>query len=37
MAIWDDWSTAKKTRAVIGIVGFIGLLLYAAVADMMGW
>jgi hypothetical protein len=37
MPLWDDWSTVRKTRAVIGVGLLGGLLLYGAFADAMNW
>lgn len=36
MAIWDNWSQTKKTRALIGVLGFAGLFLYALFMDLTG-
>lgn len=37
MAIWDDWSTFKKTRAVVGLIGIAAIFIYAAIRDAMNW
>lgn len=37
MAIWDNWSTVKKTRAIIGVTILGALLLYGTFMDLMGW
>jgi hypothetical protein len=36
MAIWDKWSTAKKTRAVVGLSILAVMVCYAAIMDLMG-
>jgi len=36
MAIWDNWSTAKKTRALVGILLLVGAVLYALFMDLSG-
>lgn len=37
MAIWDNWSTVKKTRAAVGLLLLVGVVLYALIMDFMGW
>jgi hypothetical protein len=37
MTIWDQWSTVKKTRAMIALIVLACLFLYGAIGDAMGW
>jgi hypothetical protein len=36
MAIWDKWSTAKKTRAIVCLSILAVMVCYAAIMDLMG-
>ncbi len=36
MRIWQHWSTAKKTKTIVGALLLVGVLLYGLFMDLTG-